>query len=95
MVVTVTGKMKKPYNMNGKSGISCRVSMCCGEYYNDVLSGQIGEGQQYIEVKCPEKIFDLLALNDEINVELDDGKTRIKDIMVKNPDGSFSPINGL
>lgn len=93
MVVTVVGKMKKPYNIDGKQGISCRLSLSCGEYRDDPLTGQSGEGQQFIEVKCPEKIADILMINDEINVELDDGKSRVKDIMIKNPDGSFSPIS--
>jgi len=93
VVVTVMGKMKKPYNINGKSGVSCRLSLSCGEYLDDPLTGQTGEGQQFIEVKCPEKIADILMINDEINVNLDDGKTRIKDVMIRNDDGSFSPVS--
>ncbi len=93
MIVTVMGKMKKPYNIDGKSGVSCRLSLSCGEYINDSFTGQTGEGSQFIEVKCPEKIIDQVMINDELSVDLDDGKTRIKDAMFRNSDGSFSPIS--
>lgn len=88
MVATVIGKFKKPYNMDGKSGTACRLSLFCGEYQSDTLSGAVGSGEQYIEVKCPVGIADQLELGDEISVELDDGKSRIKSVMIQIDSGN-------
>lgn len=93
MVATVMGKMKKPYKLdNGKSGVSCRISLFIGSYDSDPLTETIGEGEQFIEVRCPEKLADLINVNDELYVELDDGKSRIKSVMAKSSDGSFVPL---
>ena len=86
------GKVKRPYRLDsGKSGISCRVSLFIGEYNSVPEDDQVGVGNQYIEVKCPVDISDQLNLNDELFVELDDGKTRIKSAMLKTSDG-YMPL---
>lgn len=89
MIATVMGKFKKPYDVNGNKGVSARLSLFIGEYQSDALTGAVGEGEQFIEVKCPLMIFDQLHINGEYSFELDDGKTRIKDALVKRDDGSF------
>lgn len=86
------GKFKKPYRLdNGKSGVSSRVSLFIGKYDSVPEDDQVGEGNQYIEVKCPVNISDQLNVNDELFVELDDGKTRIKSAMLKTSDG-YMPL---
>lgn len=96
MVATVMGKVKKPYNIDGKSGTACRLSLFCGEYQSDTLSGAVGCGEQYIEVKCPVGIADQLDIGDDISVELDDGKSRIKSAMIQidagNGQKAFVPL---
>ena len=60
MVATVMEKIKKPYKLdNGKSGVSCRISLFLGSYDSDSLTETVGEGEQFIEVRCPEKLADL------------------------------------
>lgn len=93
MIATVMGKYKRPYKLdNGASGISCRLSLYVGEFKSDELSGAEGEGEEYIEVKCPVAIADKIHLGDDLSVDLDDGKTRIKSAMLKREDGSFVPL---
>lgn len=92
MIGVVMGKVKKPYRLdNGKSGVSSRVSLFIGNYDSIAEDEQVGEGNQYIEVKCPVNISDQLNVNDELFVELDDGKTRIKSAMLKTSDG-YMPL---
>ena len=83
MKATVVGKLKKPYSIDGKSGISCRVSLFCGEYNSDPVAGSSGEGERYLEVRCPLDIFDSFSLADDVSVELDDKESRIKSAMIK------------
>lgn len=86
------GKVKKPYHLdNGKSGVSCRISCRIGNYLSILEDEQIGEGVQYIEVRCPVSIADQLSINDDIFLELDDLKTRAKSVLLKTPDG-FIPV---
>ena len=86
------GKVSRPYTLNnGKSGVSCRVSLFIGEYISVPEDEQVGTGNQYIEVKCPVYIAEQLNVNDELFVELDDGKTRIKSAMLKTSDG-YMPL---
>lgn len=92
MEVTIVGKMKKPYNVDGKKGVSYKLSVCCGEYETDSFSGQVGEGAQYFELRCAESVYESVMLNDELYIDTDDKRERIKSAMMKNPDGSFSPI---
>lgn len=92
MEVKVVGKMKKPYNVEGKKGISYKVSVFCGDYETDSFTGQVGEGGQYSEFKCPESVYESVMLNDELYIDVDDKKERIKSAMMKNSDGSYSPI---
>ena len=90
MIATVMGKYRRPYKLdNGVSGIACRLSLYVGEYKSDELSGAEGEGEEYIAVKCPVVIADKIKLGDDLSVDLDDGKTRIKSAMLKREDGSF------
>lgn len=93
MIATVMGKFKRPYKLdNGVSGVSGRVSLFLGEYASDSLSGAIGEGEQFIEVKCPEALVDAINVNDELYVELDDKKERIKSALLKTGDKTFTPL---
>ena len=96
MVATVVGKFKKPYNIDGNSGISCKLSLFLGEYQNDPLTGSEGVGDQYIEVKCPVSIADQVDVADDISVELDDKRTRIKSAMIQidagNGKKAFIPL---
>lgn len=89
MIATVMGKFSKPYEINGNKGVSARLSLFVGEYKSDPLTGAVGEGEKFIEVKCPLVIFDQIELNGEYQFNLDDGNTRIKDVLVKREDGSF------
>lgn len=89
MIATVMGKFSKPYEINGNKGVSARLSLFVGEYKSDPLTGAVGEGEQFVEVKCPLTFFDKIVVNGEYSFELDDGKTRIKDVLVKRDDGSF------
>lgn len=89
MIATVMGKFKKPYEVNGNKGVSARLSLFAGEYQSDALTGAVGEGEQFIEVKCPLPLFDQIVVNSEYKFDLDDGKTRVKDVLVKREDGSF------
>lgn len=89
MDVKVVGKVKKPYSIEGKSGISCRLSLFAGDYYSDKRAGIEGEGVRYLEVRCPVDIADLLRVNDEINAEFDDKETRLKSAMIKTDNGYF------
>lgn len=92
MIGTVMGKVRRPYRLdNGKSGVSCRVSLKIGDYVSISEDEQIAEGVQYVEVKCPVTIADQLSVNDDVFLELDDEKTRVKSAMLKTPDG-FIPI---
>lgn len=92
MIGVVMGKVKKPYHLdNGKSGISSRVSLFVGDYESIPEDDQVGEGKQYIELKCPLDIFDQLNVNDDVFVEVDDLKTRIKSAMLKTSDG-YMPL---
>ena len=88
MVATVVGKIKKPYNIDGKSGISCKLSLFLGEYQNDPLTGSEGVGEQYIEVKCPVVISDQLEVGDDISVALDDKCLRIKSCFIQIDSGN-------
>ena len=90
MEVKVVGKVKRPYTLNGKSRISCRLSLCAGDYLSDDNAGIEADGVRYIEVWCPVDIADCLRVNDEIFVELDDHLTRIKSAMIKT-DGGYVP----
>lgn len=89
MIATVMGKYSKPYDVNGNKGVSYRVSLFAGEYQSDPLTGAVGEGEQFIEVKCPPSIFEKITINGEYSFGLDDGKTKIKDALIKREDGSF------
>lgn len=91
MEVKVVGKVKRPYTLEGKSGISCRLSLCAGDYYADKSAGIESEGVRYLEVKCPVDIADCLRVNDEIYAEFDDKVTRIKSAMIKTDNG-YIPI---
>lgn len=69
MIGVVMGKVKRPYKLdNGKSGVSSRVSLFIGEYNTIPEDEQVGDGNQYIEVKCPADIADQISVNDEIFV---------------------------
>ena len=89
MIATVMGKYSKPYEVNGKKGVSARLSLYVGDYQSDALSGAVGEGEQFIEVKCPLSLFGDIKVSSEYNFNLDDGKTRIKDVLVRREDGAF------
>lgn len=93
MIATVMGKYSRPYEINGNKGVSSRLSLFVGEYQSDPLTGAVGEGEQFIEVKCPLPFFEKISINGEYNFDLDDGKTRVKDAFVKREDGSFIPIS--
>lgn len=94
MICEVVGKVKRPYELeNGKKGISCRLSVHIGQYVEDKSAGIEAEGEQFAEYRCSDSIADLLKVGDTIFAELDDMKTRIKSVMVKNEDGSFFPID--
>ena len=96
MVCTVVGKIKKPYNIDGNSGVSSRLSLFLGDYQSDSLTGSEGVGEQYIEVKCPVGIADQLEVGDDISVELDDKRLRIKSCMIQidagNGKKAFIPL---
>ena len=91
MEVKVVGKVKKPYSIDGKDGISCRLSLCAGDYYADESAGIEAECVRYLEVRCPVDIADLLRVNDEIYAEFDDKATRLKSAMIKTDNG-YIPI---
>ena len=92
MIATVMGKFSKPYDVDGNKGVSYRVSLFAGEYQSDSLTGSVGEGEQFIEVKCPLSVFEKIDINGEYSFDLDDGKTKIKDALIKRGDGSFVPL---
>ena len=93
MVATVMGIFKKPYKLdNGVSGVACRVSFHVGEYRADPTNGEYAEGDQFIEVKCPQKIADRLQVNEEYYIDLDDGKSKMKSAMIRSGDG-FIPLD--
>lgn len=93
MVATVVGILKKPYRLdNGKSGVSCRVSLHLGEYIADRVNNDFAAGEHFIEVKSSVKLADVLNINDVIYVELDDDQSRLKSALLRNNDGSFTPI---
>ena len=91
MLVKVVGKIKRPYSYQGKNRISCRLSLCCGDYCADKSSDIEAEGLRYVEVFCPVEIFDCLCVNDEIFAVFDDDVTRLKDAMIKT-DSGYVPI---
>lgn len=93
MIATVKGKIRKPYDVNGNKGVSRRVSLFFGDYESDDFSGAVGEGEYYIEVKCPPFIFDKLVVGTDYHFYLDDGKTRIKDAFGFSSDGSLFPLD--
>lgn len=98
MICEVVGRSKKPYEirdeMTGitKKGISCRVSVRVGPYDVDPANSVFGEGFQYVELRCPENIFDNISVGNTIHVDLDDRKTRIKSAMLQVDNGGFMPI---
>ena len=98
MICVVVGKLKKPYEVTDergrtKSGISCRLSLSVAPYENDPSNGVFGEGEQFVEYRCPENIVDAVDLGNTLSVELDDKKTRIKSAMIKVGENSFMPID--
>ena len=92
MIATVMGKFSKPYDVNGNKGVSYRVSIFGGEYQSDSLTGAVGEGEYFLEVKCPPDIFKALKVNGEYRLDLDDGKGKIKDALGIREDGSLFPL---
>ena len=96
MVVTVMGRIKKPYNIDGNSVISSRLSVFCGSYGSDPNSGTVGEGDRFLELRCPLYIFDAVSISDDLSIEVDDKLTRIKSAMIQvdTPDGrkAFIPL---
>lgn len=96
MVATVMGKMKKPYNVNGKSGISCRLSLYAGEYPVDERNDVYGSGDRYFELKCSVPIADAVEVDDDISFEADSEFKYIKSAMIKidvgNGQKAFVPI---
>lgn len=88
----LVGKAKKPYEIDGKKGLACRVSVHIGEYVNDPRNGIDGEGEQFAEYRCPERIVDLLKVGDSVMLELDDKMTRVKSAAVRDENGSFFPV---
>lgn len=97
MIVEVVGKSKRPYELEDKqgkiiSGISCRLSLHVGNYESDSSSGIVGEGEQFIELRCPDSIVDQVNIGDTISVELDDKRTRVKSAMLQIESGGFMPI---
>lgn len=98
MICEVVGRSKRPYELTDektgvtKSGISCRVSLHVGSYDSDVSNHVFGEGDQFIELRCPESILDNISVGDTIHVDLDDRKTRIKSAMLQVDNGGFMPL---
>lgn len=97
MICDVVGKSKRPYEMQDntgkiKTGISCRLSLHVGKYETDVSSGAVGDGDQYVELRCPESIIEQVNVGDVISVDLDDKKQRIKSAMLQVDNGGFMPI---
>lgn len=97
MIVEVVGKSKRPYELQDsqgkiRNGVSCRLSLHVGTYENDSSSGVVGEGNQFIELRCPDSIIDQVNVGDTISIDLDDKKTRIKSAMLQVESGGFMPI---
>lgn len=97
MICNVVGKSKRPYEMQDnqgktRTGVSCRLSLHVGKYETDELAGAVGDGEQYIELRCPESIVEQVNIGDVISIDLDDKKTRIKSAMLQVDNGGFMPI---
>ena len=90
----VMGLGARPYDYKGRQGTSYKVSVSLGDYPSERAKGIIGEGLKLAEYKCPEKIFNGLHLGDVVALELENnnGDTRIKSAYFKNADGSFLPV---
>lgn len=91
MLCTVMGLQSKPYEVNGSRGVSYRVSLFGGQYESDSLSGAVGVGDLFFEVKCPANFFNALEVNKEYSFDFDDKRTRIKNVL-ESKDGAFYPV---
>lgn len=98
MICEVVGKIKKPYEVKDvktgevNKGISCRLSLHVEPYENNPREQIYGEGDQFVELRCPENICDGVEIGNTISAELDDKKTRIKSAMLQVDNGGFMPI---
>lgn len=92
MKCVIVGKQKKPYDFDGKKGISCKVSIYINDYLTDTSNGVLGEGRRYVELRCPVFICDALKIEDSVFIETDDDLTRIKSCMIKTDDGGYFPV---
>jgi hypothetical protein len=96
MLVTVMGKYKRPYEYQGKSGTSYRLSVFCGAYASDDYSGAVGEGDKFLELRCSEAIYDGVSISDDLSVEVDLKYNSIKSAMISivDSDGrkAFIPL---
>ena len=95
MICDVVGKLKKPYEVKEmgatNSGITCRLSLHVGKYVSN-SDDVVACGEQYIEIRCPESIFDQVNVGDVLSVEADDKLYRIKSAMLQVDNGGFLPI---
>ena len=98
MVCTLVGKVKKAYSLTDektggtKKGMSCRLSLHVDPYENNPKEQIYGEGDRFIELRCPENICDAVEVGNTLSVETDDKITRVKSVMVQIDGGGFMPL---
>lgn len=100
MICTVMGGSAKPWDIDGRKGISYKISVICGDYPVDDSKGIKGFGEICETYKCDERLYDSVQRGDVVNLDIDmssldkSGYYRVKSAMMRVDDVNnlFSPI---
>lgn len=100
MICTVMGYGGRPYDIDGRKGVSYKISVSCGSYPVDQDRGVTGSGEICETYKCDKLLIDSVEVGFVVNLDIDtssldkSGYYRVKSAMLRVDDENnlFAPI---
>ena len=100
MICTVMGYGGRAYEIDGRKGVSYKISVSCGSYPVDQDKGITGSGEICETYKCDKLLIDSVEVGFVVNLDIDtssldkSGYYRVKSAMLRVDDENnlFAPI---